>query len=410
MKIWLCKHSEPIPVDLNSRLYRVGMIADSLRKKKHEVFWWTSDYNHVKKNRYTNIDILPNGTALIFGRGIEYKKNISFSRIINHTQIGSQFTRRMNKVEYPDVIYTTIPTLDYAYRAVKFGKKNSIPVVVDILDLWPDVFLDLIPLDFLKKDWMFYLSNKKLEFILTNADYIIGITEEYLMWGLDKINARFDKDKHKVFPIGYKREKTNITSEKKGNKFKIIFAGTIGYHFDLNTVFEAAALLEEDNIEFNILGDGDLLEQYREKYLKYSNINFLGWTEGDITTSHLMASDIGIAPYNNSKNFILNIPNKPYEYIAYNLPVLTCLKGATKKFLETHDIGYFYEEKNSENLAEKIIEIKNNKDLLNLKRKNCEITFKNNYNASTIYDELAEFLEKVSMEDKSTKMKKENLI
>ena len=45
----------------------------------------------------------------------------------------------------PDLILSSIPTSELSLEATKLGKKNNIPVILDIRDLWPDVFLDVLP-------------------------------------------------------------------------------------------------------------------------------------------------------------------------------------------------------------------------------------------------------------------------
>ena len=41
----------------------------------------------------------------------------------------------------PDVIVSAMPTIAQAHFTVKFGKKHNIPVIVDLRDLNPDVFV-----------------------------------------------------------------------------------------------------------------------------------------------------------------------------------------------------------------------------------------------------------------------------
>lgn len=50
MNIWLVTIGEPLPIDEgNYRLLRVGILANLLVKKNHNVIWWTSTFNHIEK-------------------------------------------------------------------------------------------------------------------------------------------------------------------------------------------------------------------------------------------------------------------------------------------------------------------------------------------------------------------------
>lgn len=406
MKVWLFKHGEALPLKTDSRKYRVGMIAEALRERQHEVIWWASTVEHAKKVKIESIEKLKNGSKIIALDGASYRKNVSVQRIVNHWQMGRQLTATANQMDKPNLIYASMPTLDFAYRAVKYAKANDIPSIIDIRDLWPDVFLDLIPIEALKKDYLLYPWNRKLKYVLLNTDYIIGITEEYLKWALTKVNLSLDEKRHKVFPLGYDKVVGNYKNPFKDNKFQVTFAGTIGYHFDLETVFKAAKLLEHEDVNINILGDGDFLKGYIEKYSYLGNVKFVGWVEGPSISSYLLHSDLGIAPYNNTRNFIKNIANKPYEYMAHSLPIITCLTGATESLIKKHDLGYFYNEQDSEGLAKKINEVMNNKQELVDKKNNNRIAFNKYYDSSIVYSELVNFMENIIIENKNTDYKR----
>lgn len=397
MKIWLCKQGETIPITQNSRIYRVGMLAKYLRKNNHEVIWWTSKFDHNTKRFLEEFDELPDGTKMKYLNGIAYKKNLSVQRILNHHQMGVNFSNEAGNMlenEKPDIIYVSMPTLDFAYRSVKFGKENSIKTIVDIRDLWPDVFLDLIPLRFLRKETFLMPWNKKLKYVLKNASLVVGITDEYIKWAQNKVKPFMLKNTI-TLPLGYTEIDLNKIEENENRKFTISFAGTIGQHFDLATIFKVAKRLEKENIHFNILGSGDLLENYKGIYGELKNISFYGWVNQDKITEVLLNSDLGIAPYKNTINFINNIPNKPYEYLAHGLPILTCLTGATRNLLKTQNVGYFYEEGNVDSLIKEIIKILDNKEDLLRKKNNSKLVFRENYSSDIIYSRFVEIIEEI---------------
>ena len=149
MKIWLLQASEPIPiVNKEQRLLRMGIIAEELSKRGHEITWFANTFDHFQKKQLykkdTTIKVKENyKLELIYAMG--YKRNISLSRILNHKIIAKKFKKQAKKMEKPDLIYASFPTIDYAEEAVKYGKKYNVPVVVDIRDLWPDIFKHNLP-------------------------------------------------------------------------------------------------------------------------------------------------------------------------------------------------------------------------------------------------------------------------
>ena len=53
------------------------------------------------------------------------------------------------------MIYVSYPIIEYAASAVKYGIKNHVPVIVDIRDLWPDIFNHNLPK--WMKIWIYFI-------------------------------------------------------------------------------------------------------------------------------------------------------------------------------------------------------------------------------------------------------------
>lgn len=118
---------------------------------------------------------------------IGYKRNISVSRIINHKVIAKKFSRIAKKLDKPDLIYASFPTIDYAEEAIKYGKRNNVPVIIDIRDLWPDIFKHNLskPLALIASPYI-NIMNYKTKKIMRQAFAINSISEAMLEWGLKK--------------------------------------------------------------------------------------------------------------------------------------------------------------------------------------------------------------------------------
>lgn len=144
MKIWILKPNEAKPIQgEKTRLGRMGLLAEELSTRGHDVVWYTSTFSHLKKKQIykkdTTIEVKPN-YILEFIKTTSYKKNISIRRIISYRYMAYQFRKKAKEAEKPDIIYVSFPTIELAREAILYGKKNQVPVVVDIRDLWPDIF------------------------------------------------------------------------------------------------------------------------------------------------------------------------------------------------------------------------------------------------------------------------------
>ena len=217
MNVWLLQANEPMPiVNEGQRLFRMGLIAKELVERGHKVTWFATTFNHFeKKQMYDNdkdIKVADNYLLRLIWAP-KYKKNISIKRIINHKYMAVKLRKMISKMKKPDIIYASFPTIEFAEEAVRYGKKNDVPVIIDIRDLWPDIFNHNISK--LKRiiAWPYiFAMQKKTKKIMKQAYAINGISDKVVEWGLKKAN-REKNENDKGFLMGYEDNK-NITPKK----------------------------------------------------------------------------------------------------------------------------------------------------------------------------------------------------
>src|ERR1700682_190359 len=149
MLFWLTTVGEQLPIDPgDSRLMRTGTLARFLCQAGHRVVWWTSTFNHVHKyHRFDSDRSVPVDTNLTIKllHGIGYKRHVSLRRLIDHGIVARKFSTIARREARPDLIVASMPTLELAAAACAFGTRVGTPVVLDIRDLWPDAFTELLP-------------------------------------------------------------------------------------------------------------------------------------------------------------------------------------------------------------------------------------------------------------------------
>lgn len=406
MKIWIIKAGEPVPTKQNEdRMMRMGMIAGELNKRGHNVIWFSSTFDHLKKQQLYKKDTIVNITdnySIYLINAVGYKRNISVSRIINHKVIAKKFSRIAKKLDKPDLIYASFPTIDYAEEAIKYGKKNNVPVIIDIRDLWPDIFKHNLPkpLAILASPYI-NLMNYKTKKIMNKAFAINSISEAMLEWGIKKGNR--EKSKYdQYFYIGYDNNNRNITDAKEmdiidKSKFNISFFATINNQFDYEKIIELAKLLEKDkDIVINICGDGPQFKELKEKTKYISNIKLLGWAEKEELNYILQNSKLGLAPYKNTFDFQMSVSNKFAEYISYGLPVILFSEGYMKKLLEDNECGIASQD--TSKLCDFVLDVKNDSLKYQEMSKNAQNLYQENFVAEKIYKNLVDYLEKIKEE------------
>ena len=96
MNIWLIQIAEPLPISNDVRKMRTSMLADELIRRRHEVTWWTSAFDHFEKswlfNKEKELEYEDNFRIQLL-KGIGYRKNVSIRRIIDHRLIARKFQK-----------------------------------------------------------------------------------------------------------------------------------------------------------------------------------------------------------------------------------------------------------------------------------------------------------------------------
>jgi glycosyltransferase involved in cell wall biosynthesis len=414
VNIWLITVGEPLPSDgPNARLYRTGLLADKLVSQGHNVMWWTSTLDHTKKvQRFahdTTIVLAPNYKLKLL-HSIAYSESISLKRILNHIGIAWVFSREAAIQQRPDIILVSLPTLELSLAAVKYGKRHNIPVVVDIRDLWPDIFLRVFspmirPVGRLAIHPFFLMA----EAACCQAAAIIGITSKFVAWGLDYARrpaTQWDVDFPLAYPDVKPADEAIDTAEKfweqcgigsKENSFIVCFFGTMGWQFDIETVIKAAEILEkhEKGITFVLCGTGDNLEKYKQIAASTSNIIFPGWVGAAEIWTLMRRSRVGLAPYYSTPDFEMAIPNKVIEYLSAGLPVVTSLRDTVAGLVEQNNCGLTYQQGNPHELANILVNLHSQPQNLITMSKNAHSLYEERFTADKVYGELAKHLENI---------------
>lgn len=405
MNVWIVTIGEPTLLDhKDSRLLRSEILCDKLVKKGNNVTFFNSTFHHVEKiHRYKKNTIIKYNDKLkyIFIKSLGYKKNISLTRLIDHIFIASKFKNLIKTLEKPDIILCSMPTIELAFQSVKYGNNNNIPVIIDIRDLWPDIFY-LYQKSNLKKlifRLIFSYSNFKLRNALSNCSSIIGITDPIVKWAESKTKTNnFIKNKSFFLTKHFNNntdQNLEIAAEFWDNlgvvnsDFNISLCASFNSVIDFDTIINAASLLNNTNpnVKFILCGDGEKFDTIRKQTSEHKNIIVPGWINSSQIEILMLRSKFGLLPYRNTFDFKMSIPNKVSEYLSYGLPVLTCLKGSVEDLITEHKCGVVYIESDPIDLAKKV---RNNVKYYynNTFKKNAFILYKNKFEPNNIYENM----------------------
>jgi len=411
MKIWLIHVGELLPIDGNVRLFRYGVLAEMLAEKGHHVTRWAPTFIHAHKRQRCLHDKTiqlskHHSIELLYARG--YSKNVSLNRVRFYYQLANVLKRRINEEPPPDIILSAIPTPGMCIVALRYAQKHKIPLVIDVRDLWPDIYMTAIPkqLRFLVRYFLWPISHKNRQ-LFRGASAIFGVTETYLNWGLG-FAERERVQSDAVFPLGYPIPNftaREIAEETRNllnlgvdpNKIICCFFGQFEASYDLETVIKAARSLERsgcNNVQFVLCGEGAKLNVLRNQAADLRNVLFPGWVPGSTIQALMRMSKIGLVTYVNGA--MQSLPNKAIEYLAGGLSIVSSLHGELEKMIEDENCGVTYEAHGMHSLVCAIRSLAENPDGLRCMRGKAKELFEKQFTASRVYLPMIDKLDKIA--------------
>ena len=412
MNVWIITIFEPLPYGHpKTRPQRCGMLTRSLLKKGHNVVLWTSNFEHNNHKHYFRGNKLSQESdrlSIQYLDGYGYSHDISLKRIFHNHKTAHEFHKIARKHQFPpDVIFAPIPSLELAEAAVKFAKEKVCPIVVDIRDLWPDVYLSVFKGYFKYFARIFiYPEILRAKRILKGATSITAVSERYLKWGLDYA-GREKLISDQIFHLGFIdnhngdfNSNSDLIDIKKlygidDNKCLVIFVGSFSDFYDIKCIFDAAKILSEDGrAHFLIVGSGKDEIKFHKLAQSLPNLTMTGWIDFQDVCKLLKVSDIGLVAY--SKNATMSLPNKPFEYMAFGLPLLSSLKGELESIIRENKIGKIYEAGNPITLAKEILWFIDNMEIARSMGDASLKLFESKYSERIIYDKFSSYIENIA--------------
>ncbi len=410
--IWLIAVGEPLPFDgADERLLRVGLLARCLASRGHRVTWWTSAFDHRRKQfRGQPVAFRHQGIDYRLLRGCGYARNVSLRRIRDQRRVAAEFARLAPKEgDRPDVLFVAYPTVELADAVVEFGSAIGRPVVVDVRDLWPDIFTTTLPaaLRPLGRLGLWWMKRRSAR-VLAGATAITGITQPFVDWGIRRA-GRNTRTMDRAFPLAFDHipltpdefTKAQSALQARGLRnataqLNIAFAGTLGKQFNFQPVFEAAQALQNEPVSFAIAGTGEGEQELRARAGRLPNVAVLGWLNRGELRALLGTATLGLAPYRSTWDFEASIPNKVIEYLAFGLPVISSLRGETADLLERERCGMTYSNSSGQALTALLRELLADPARTREMAGRARALFERQFSGADVYPAIATYLERVA--------------
>jgi glycosyltransferase involved in cell wall biosynthesis len=413
MRIWIATVSEQVPSDSPAeRLLRGGIWAHELARRGHQVVWWTDNVDHMRKRlrMRENTSVFPSpGLELRMVAGPGYERNVSPARLRHYRATSRELGRWMAASEPPDVCLAALPALEWVESAMDVGESKQFPVVVDCRDMWPDLFVDLLPA-YLRWPARLVLSPlfRKKRRVLHRAYAVSGVTAQFVEWGLaaaGRGHNGLDFVAHHAYPVPeYDAailarcaewwDDAGISEDR--DLLTICFFGVLAGGFDFEPVMTGLRLLgtRASQVRLVICGEGYSLREVQRSASGLSGVHFAGHVSGAHIKTMMDRSDVALAPYALTRNFLSNVPGKISEYLSAGLPILSGIGGAIGDYLISNECGWQYSAAPS--FAASVVHLLDRPDLRLSARERAKEAFERDFRADKVVAEAERALQLIS--------------
>jgi len=332
--------------------YRPYEIVKELSNQGITTKIFTPFEQDVKNIKDIQIELLPNISSKLMVSNFAYRTlrnliyNKHMSKLVSYDKFLKSSSKRIAKsldnieTNPPDIIQAEQQVA--ALACLKFGKKNRVPIVADIHNIWSE---ELVSFDLLKRNSETFNNLMNLDKdIIEGASAIIAVNDfmkDYL-----KSNFNADQKKIVVIPPGgellYKDDDIDSINNQRFQSKKIVYAGLVNPREHVDLFVKSIPIVKKKfpKTEFIISEKGESVKEIKNmcKQLKI-NPRFYWHQSREEARRMLKTCYLGVLPSKDDIPRKLGTPLKLLEYISNLIPVVANDVGSWCNIIKKHEIG-----------------------------------------------------------------------
>jgi colanic acid biosynthesis glycosyl transferase WcaI len=262
-----------------------------------------------------------------------------------------------------DAIYATSPPLFVGAAALALSYLRRAPLFFEVRDLWPE---SAVTLGELKNPRAIAWAERLERACYSRAQRVVVVTEGIRRRLLERGLAR---EKLILIPNGANTDLFRPQPQAGAalrrelgcdDAFLVLYAGIHGVAQGLETVIEAAKLLQDmSQIHFLFVGEGPAKANIVALAASYglTNVQFQPEVPRERVPAYLSAANAALVPLRRLDLFKGALPSKMFDAWAAGCPTLVGIEGEAQQVLEQSGAGRFVEPENPTALAQAIREM-----------------------------------------------------
>jgi colanic acid biosynthesis glycosyl transferase WcaI len=294
-------------------------------------------------------------------------------RMRNYASFCLSAALRGVSLPHPDVVIATSPQLLVGLSGWWLARLKKVPFVFEVRDLWPE---SLTAVGLGAENSILHRSLSAIaNFLYSRSDRIVVVTPAFKDFLVK--NRQVPAAKISIVENGVETslfaaapaQAAAVLREQLGirEKFVVCYVGTMGMAHGLETLLDAAALLQERNrqILFLLIGEGSEKEKIKAQAALRGlhNVRFLDQQPREKIPALISACDACLVLLKKTEIFKTVIPTKMLEFMSCARPVILGVEGQAREIVEEARSGIVIEPENAAQLATAIGHLAANPDL-----------------------------------------------
>lgn len=307
-----------------------------------------SFYNGVKIKR---VPIIPRGNT---------KKSLIFNYLSYMLSASTYGFWLLRNNRFDAVFVCQLSPATVAVPGLVLSKFYRVPLVMWVLDLWPD---SLEAVGIIKNKRILNIISLGMRTIYNKCKIVFVQSQSFE----NRIKTVVSPNTQVLYVPTWAEDEFSVKNSRSNefpnlkNEFVVTFAGNIGKAQDLDCILNAAKILKtQPNIKFWIIGDGRDFSRVRNLVKKYNlteTVKLLGHHPLEKMPEFYEKSNALLVTLQDKPIFAATVPGKLQSYLSYGKPIIGAINGDARSIIETSESGVCVSAGDHEALANAVLEV-----------------------------------------------------
>ena len=309
----------------------------------HRVTLLAGNLNHKTLSTITSPTIAPDGVRVVRVRTYNRIRGSYAKRIANFLSYAIGATLRSLTISRVDVVYASSTPLTTGAAGFIVSLLKRARFAFEVRDLWPE---SAIVAGVLNRGLFVRVIERVERFLYARADTLVALSAGIQAGIIERGGAA---GKVVLVPNGMDDWMVDLPIEPIADfpldteqHFVCTYIGALGRWNSLETMLEAAKILEGSRVRFLIVGDGDHRDELKRHAarLGLTNTAFHGPVPKNQVLGYLAASHVCVLCTWPHPFLGTVLQNKIFDYMAASRPIVAAVHGELAALIETADCGW----------------------------------------------------------------------